>query len=529
MKFVPVPGTQVLFCIHDTRKGDYRKYAAAVNGVDDYSWKNAQFQDVLVSENDDHPVVNVSWQDAKSFCAWLSQKEGRSYRLPKDHEWSIAVGIGALEDEDASPKSKDRKISNMYPWGTTWPPPSGAGNFSDGSCKMRFPKLSEIYGYQDGFATTSPVMSFQPNQLGLYDLGGNVWQWCEDWYDNEHKFRVLRGGSWDESIRESLLSSRRFFGTPNIYRNFNFGFRCVLSGGALKIESTSQISGDQVVANQSPNQTEPGKSEIQPPVNTTGKKITSPQIDSIQNRSETFVRKTVNAENSHDLNSIMPLYAEAVNFFDKGLVNQEVIRKDKEEYFQKWPIASHTIRGGIQSTQLSNGLTRTEFATNFHNKGLDGKVVDGTCKHILILTNQENHLVILDEKSAVTKSEVLPKIVNKLNPAINDASLAGTWAGKITTRWLTHNRLVQTRDYCIAFEPNLDLARIADDPPGAMKRVSRDKVGLSIYSASDVPNLGRLISNETFRLKDDGTILYYCPVYLNGKLDGEVSGILYRK
>ena len=92
--FVPVPGTEVLFCIWDTRAQDYRAYAQANNGVDG-SWENPGF-----SQGDDHPVVNVSWHNAKAFCAWLTQKDrsegktsaSQSYRLPQETEWNQAVG-----------------------------------------------------------------------------------------------------------------------------------------------------------------------------------------------------------------------------------------------------------------------------------------------------------------------------------------------------------------------------------------------------------------------------------------------------
>jgi len=208
MKFVPVPGTKVLFCIHVTRKSDYRAYAKANSGVDG-SWKKVEYRGVPVSKGEDHPVVMVSWEDAKGFCQWLSKKEGRKYRLTTDHEWSVAVGIGDRENVSATPVSKSGENGGVFPWGTQWPPPAGAGNFSDSAAKMKFPDLTTIDGYNDGYVTTSPAMSFKANKFGLYDMGGNVWQWCEDWFDSEHHSRVQRGGSWSEVDREFLLSSRR--------------------------------------------------------------------------------------------------------------------------------------------------------------------------------------------------------------------------------------------------------------------------------------------------------------------------------
>jgi len=226
MKFVPVPGTKVLFCIHDTRNGDFRTYAKANPGVDD-AWRTTEQEHrIPVSGGEDHPVVMVSWEDAKGFCAWLSRKEGRTYRLPTDGEWSFAVGIGDREDPDTSPESKYLKLPDVYPWGSTWPPPAGAGNFADDTLKEKEPTRPVIEGYHDGYAATSPVMSFKPNQFGLYDMSGNVWQWCEDKISPKKDQRVLRGGSWHGYARDDLLSSYRRRGDPS-YRSSSYGFRVV--------------------------------------------------------------------------------------------------------------------------------------------------------------------------------------------------------------------------------------------------------------------------------------------------------------
>lgn len=251
MKFVPVPGTNALFCIHETRKVDYRAYAEANSGVDE-SWKEVGYSGFPVSAGEDHPVVMVSWDDAKEFCAWLSEKEGRQYRLPTDHEWSCAVGIGDRENPNARPGGKSEKLEKIYPWGAVWPPPPGAGNFADLSLRTKVPlsKAEIIQGYDDGFATTSPVMAFAPNKLGLHDMGGNVWQWCLDRIadpvqelqrvflpggQRDRDSRVRRGSSYLDSLpwapvplsMASLLSSSRSPATPTS-REINVGFRCVL-------------------------------------------------------------------------------------------------------------------------------------------------------------------------------------------------------------------------------------------------------------------------------------------------------------
>jgi CubicO group peptidase (beta-lactamase class C family) len=227
MKFVPIPKTQALICIHETRRADYACYAAE-NPAADPSWKDVKLGSRSASAGDDHPVVNVSWDDATAFCEWLSKKESRKYRLPTDREWSIAVGIGDQEPAaGVTPESLSAKVPAVYPWGRQWPPPKGAGNYADEACKTQFPNEKIVAGYADGFAITSPVMSFPPNELGIHDLGGSVWEWCEGWFNAERKDHVLRGASWGSSAPKALLSSFRG-NQPSTRRWRCDGFRCVL-------------------------------------------------------------------------------------------------------------------------------------------------------------------------------------------------------------------------------------------------------------------------------------------------------------
>ena len=227
MKFVPVPGTQILMCIHETRRADFAAYAA-LHPETDSSWKNVIFDGQPVGAQEDEPAVNVSWDAAQAFCQWLSQKEGRRYRLPTDREWSIALGIGDREPTTgATPESLSGKLKDEYPWGNAWPPVKGAGNFADEDCHRKCPSEKTMEGYADGFPTTSPVMSFPPNALGIYDLSGSVWEWCEDFMNATKTQHVLRGGSWGTSARNALLSS--FRGGQLSTRIWRCdGFRCVL-------------------------------------------------------------------------------------------------------------------------------------------------------------------------------------------------------------------------------------------------------------------------------------------------------------
>ncbi|MEI7957928.1 MAG: bifunctional serine/threonine-protein kinase/formylglycine-generating enzyme family protein [Verrucomicrobiota bacterium] len=202
MKFMPVPGTNLLFSVWDTRVQDYRVFVQETGRA----WMKPGFP-----QGPDHPAVNVSWDDANAFCKWLSEKEGREYRLPTDAEWSLAAGLPP--EIGATPKEKDGGIKKNYPWGDTWPPPKGVGNY-DRSLMA------------DDSDKTSPVGAFAESRFGLYDLSGNVWQWCEDWYDSSQRRRVLRGGAWNSCTQDILLTSFRYYSYPGDQYD-NIGFRCV--------------------------------------------------------------------------------------------------------------------------------------------------------------------------------------------------------------------------------------------------------------------------------------------------------------
>jgi len=133
MKLVPVPGTSALFCIHETRRQDYAAYALE-NPDANMEWKEHKTQGYMPEGDlEAHPVTRVSWHDAQAFCAWLSRKENRTYRLPTDREWSLAAGIGHLEKWEAgTTPSSVFKPKDHYPWGgTAWPPAAPVVNYSD--------------------------------------------------------------------------------------------------------------------------------------------------------------------------------------------------------------------------------------------------------------------------------------------------------------------------------------------------------------------------------------------------------------
>lgn len=237
MIFVPVPHTAVEFSIYETRVKDFAAFAATSPKLDGANWNHALYHGVTpVSAGADFPVVNVSWNDATAFCAWLTKTEratGRistneTYRLPTDAEWSFAVGIGNREQSGATPKGKNDDVKDVYPWGTQFPPPPGAGNFADQAALNYFTNWPHIAGYNDGFVTTAPVGSFTPNALDIYDLAGNALEWCADAYDTNSRQRVLRGGAWINCGPRSLWSSDRNHVAPNRF-SVATGFRCVLA------------------------------------------------------------------------------------------------------------------------------------------------------------------------------------------------------------------------------------------------------------------------------------------------------------
>jgi hypothetical protein len=221
LKFAPVG--DVAFSVYLTRVKDFEVFAKAVN-LKSTAWRGPGFR-----QAPDHPVVNVTWTEAIAFCKWLTDKEHKEgtlppnqfYRLPYDLEWSKAVGLG--DETGRTPEAREMGIADVYPGGTDWPPRKGAGNYTGEETGSDV----AIKGYEDGFAWTAPVGSFPPNKFGLYDMGGNVWQWCMDSWNNESKAKVLRGASWyNGALKLSLLSSCRVHASPDSSTD-NYGFRLV--------------------------------------------------------------------------------------------------------------------------------------------------------------------------------------------------------------------------------------------------------------------------------------------------------------
>jgi formylglycine-generating enzyme len=182
-----------------------------------YTWQNPGFE-----QSDEHPVVNVSWNDAVAFCEWLSRKEGATYRLPTEAEWEYACRAGTTT----------KYSSGDDPEGL-----AAVGNVADGTAKAKYPTWTTIAA-QDGFIFTAPVGHYNPNAWGLFDMHGNVWEWCSDGYAADYykrspvddppgldgaPDRVFRGGGWYYEPRYAR-SAHRNRNTPDI-RHYSLGFR----------------------------------------------------------------------------------------------------------------------------------------------------------------------------------------------------------------------------------------------------------------------------------------------------------------
>jgi len=214
MKMVPVG--DLFVCAWECRVQDFDNFVTARRYSANSAWKSPGFAQTPV-----HPVVNVSYDDAQAFCQWLTEKErseniispNQAYRLPTDLEWSKLAGLE--KEAGSTPKDRNEGVKDVFPWGNNWPPPLGAGNYYD------------IIGC-DRHENTAPVASFMPNRFGLYDMGGNVWEWCQDWADASNKTKVARGGGWFSFIRNVMLTSHREMLSPQ-ERKPEIGFRVVLA------------------------------------------------------------------------------------------------------------------------------------------------------------------------------------------------------------------------------------------------------------------------------------------------------------
>jgi formylglycine-generating enzyme required for sulfatase activity len=168
--------------------------------IRDHNWSNTGFP-----QTEKDPVVCISWNDAFNYIQWMNKEEGRTYRLPSEAEWEYAARSGGREYQ--------------YSWGNGEP----AGNVADETAKKELSGLSIWEGYHDGYAYTAPVGSFTPNDVGIYDMSGNVYEWIADWHVQDYYkhapknnptggvkgiYKILRGGAWDLQPDTARTTSR---------------------------------------------------------------------------------------------------------------------------------------------------------------------------------------------------------------------------------------------------------------------------------------------------------------------------------
>jgi formylglycine-generating enzyme len=175
-------------------------------------------------DEDNQPVVYVSWEEAVAFSKWLSQQSGQKYRLPTEAEWEYAARAGSNQSRF---------------WGNSPEEACKYANVADMTAKKQWAKWT-TFTCDDGYAVAAPVGKFMPNGYGLHDMLGNAWEWCEDIYNSEAytklpkdnpifggsgEYRVMRGGGWSNGPL-GIRNSHRVGLSPD-FGHHALGFRLV--------------------------------------------------------------------------------------------------------------------------------------------------------------------------------------------------------------------------------------------------------------------------------------------------------------
>ena len=235
MKFVPLGDDEdLMVCIWETRSVDFEKFKSSR----EYQESELSELDPPIAINEDGsvPVSNLNRAECLLFCDWLTKKElgsrlkeGNHYRLPTDEEWSRMAELVEFSEQ---PNIRESEIANdgLYPWGFEWPPPEKVGNYADiTAADGEYTPIDEsISDYDDGYELLAPVGKFKPNELGIFDLGGNVREWVSDQYKEGEIFGVLRGGGF-KSYQANHLELRFRDAVEPEERGITNGFRVVLA------------------------------------------------------------------------------------------------------------------------------------------------------------------------------------------------------------------------------------------------------------------------------------------------------------
>ena len=202
-------GWSLIFHPEDTANPDLEQRVATTPwwlAVEGAYWRHPRGPDSAAEA--DLPVVHVSWGDARAYCDW------RGKRLPTEAEWDLAAGAG-----------NDGEGGAHYPWGDE---PAPEGEWVANVWQGDFPRRDDA---ADGHTYLAPVGSYPPNALGVFDLGGNVWEWVDDWYrpGGAGGEKVLKGGSWlcAASYCEGYRNANRNQSAPDSGLD-NTGFRCAM-------------------------------------------------------------------------------------------------------------------------------------------------------------------------------------------------------------------------------------------------------------------------------------------------------------
>lgn len=227
MRFVPLPHLGGLISVWETRVSDYAAFIQSQGApvpADPGTWSNPGFP-----QGPDHPVVWITAREAMDFCAWLTERErtaGRIaadqlYRLPTRLEFDAAWGTLPPGYRTSSPSPR-----TTYPWGETWPPPPGAGNFADLRAREAGATAEAIADYADPAIHTAPVGASGAGPGGLFDLAGNVWEMIVR-HPREGASHY-QGGGWN-TAEPAAFQAHQARRLEDGQRAPWLGFRCVLT------------------------------------------------------------------------------------------------------------------------------------------------------------------------------------------------------------------------------------------------------------------------------------------------------------